>query len=888
MPKYRYFLSDFVQIQRESFRLFLQKGFINEFYKHTPIVNNKKTIEVLFYPEYYQLTIPDLTPREAILKGKSYSSKVFVPVQLTDRIHKKVFFQWCFLGNLPLMTKRGHFILNGAARVVINQILRSPGIYYRVSNVHTLTGLPKQTLETNQTPSKRSALTNTEGVRSLTTNPEGVRSLTTNPEGVRSLTTNPEGVRSLTNAQHLDSIEFDKNSQAQSDSSLSGYKDLTFKRYYADIVCVKGTWLRLEIDKDQMIWAQMKRVPKIPILWFLMAMGLTEKIILNSIIDSKRLLLNFFNASVANIPRLSVAKASNTQARLAALAKPSQVRDLAVSKADLSFKTRPWKGQQAQRACLVTYNSFSYYMEEFKQKYKYVQTPPEAWKEIYYLLSGSLKKGDTNSSNKVSSADLSLEGIDPAFTGVVTQPHPLTELSKPKRATKEVSSADLSLEVSSADLSLEVSSADLSLENKLDLKGEQTSRKQIKTKKNALAVFNGRKWIFNRFLNPKTYDLGSFGRYALNKKLGLSISKYQTTLTPQDVLKATDYLIKVEKGLKTTDDIDSLKNKRVRTTGELLELQTSISFLRLEKAILEKINNFTIATTKPHTNKTALAKPNSKQPQALPSIDLTNTETELIDKSLTSLLKGLVNSNVFNSALKEFFGTSPLSQFMDQINPLAEITHKRRLTSMGPGGVSRDNATMAIRGIHPTHYGRICPIETPEGKNTGLVNSITTFAVVNEYGIIETPYYKVYKGQVQQNLGMFYLTSENEEKIKVASPDLFISNVGFLPKSQNPVKVVDDFTKISRRAIDFIGVSPLQVISIATSLIPFLEHDDANRALMGSNMQRQAVPLIRPERPIVTTGLEARVISDSGQAIQAKKSGVVTFASSNKIIVFSI
>lgn len=252
-----------------------------------------------------------------------------------------------------------------------------------------------------------------------------------------------------------------------------------------------------------------------------------------------------------------------------------------------------------------------------------------------------------------------------------------------------------------------------------------------------------------------------------------------------------------------------------------------------------------------------------------------------------SMLFNVVNSKAFNSAIREFFGTSPLSQFMDQINPLAELTHKRRLSSMGPGGVTRDSATLAIRGIHPTHYGRICPIETPEGKNTGLVNSMTTYARVNSNGIIESPFYKVYKGQVQKHTGMYYFSAEHEEKIKLAAADLSISSAGFLPKAFIPVRISEDFTRIPRSQVEYVGVSPLQMISIATSLIPFLEHDDANRALMGSNMQRQAVPLIRPERPIVGTGLEARTISDSGHAITAKSSGFVTYVSSNKIVVYS-
>lgn len=623
----RYFLSDFVEIQRKSFFFFLEKGLIEEFLKRNPINNIKKDLSFYFYPEYYKLTPPEYTPREAILNSKSYTSKLYMPIQVTDRKKKIVKLKWVYIGSLPLMTKRGHFILNGAPRVIVNQIIRSPGIYYG------------------------------------------------------------EKIRENYN---------DKWSQKPENS---------YKRYYADLICLRGTWLRIEIDKEKNIWAQMKKGPKIPIFWFLIAMGIPERIIFRSIYEPYRLIQNLENLNQENLNQ----------------EKPLTKKNL-------------------------------------KQNYPYVKNPPEAWKEIYALVSPKKTKEDKN----------------------------MVEL--------------------------------------------------------------GRKWLFNKFMNPRTYDLGKQGRAAFNQKLGLKITSNQLTLTGQDLLYATDYLIKVEKGLKKIDDIDHLKNRRVRTSGELLQIQIGIALVRLEKVLREKMNKW-----------------------------------ESSSNNLS--INALVNSKAFNSAIREFFGTSPLSQFMDQINPLAELTHKRRLTSMGPGGVTRDNATLAIRGIHPTHYGRICPIETPEGKNTGLVNSMTTYARVNSQGILESPFYKVYKGQVQKNAGMFFLSAEQEEKIQLAAADLFVSSIGFLPKLNVPVRTGEDFIKIKRNDVQYIGISPLQMISIATSLIPFLEHDDANRALMGSNMQRQAVPLIKPERPIVGTGLEARAVSDSGHVIQAKHGGVVTYVSSTKIIV---
>lgn len=800
MSSPRYFIPDFIEIQRKSFFNLLKKGIIEEFSKRNPITSLKKDVELLFYPEYYKLTTPEYSPRQAIIYSKSYTSKLYIPVQLTYKKSNLTRLKWAYVGNIPIMTKRGHFILNGAARVIVNQIIRSPGIYYQQKLYETFSQKWSQKAETS------------------------------------------------------------------------------YKRYYADLICLRGTWLRIEIDKDKNIWAQTKKGPKIPVFWFLIGMGLSERIIFNSVLEPNRLVQNL--------------------------------------------------GEKYEK----------------KIKFNYVKNPPSAWKEIFLLL----------------------------------------------QKKKESSGA------------------------KQDI---QTYCEQ------------GRKWLYSKFMNPRSYDLGKQGRSAFNKKLGLKIDEKQLTLTPSDLLYATDYLIKVERGLKNLDDIDHLKNRRVRTSGELIQIQIGVALVRLEKVIREKLNKTSIQffassselrisppawsppTMQPRLSISELPEPSilsewstpelttfkstlnhpypskgeyvegingksnfssySSSDRALESSALNETDSfnvfqtegkvlaypkivelneiknikeniymidtdnsdsssmvasghgdvvkqnmlaessnnfsgqqKIIQTKLQNLSKNkkflkeskvqtltisnLINNKAFNSAIREFFGTSPLSQFMDQINPLAEITHKRRLSSMGPGGVTRDTATLAIRGIHPTHYGRICPIETPEGKNTGLVNSMTAYARVNDQGMLESPFYKVYKGIVLKNSGMYFLSAEHEEKTKLAAADLFVTPLGFLPNTNIPVRIAENFTKINRNSVEYIGVSPTQMISIATSLIPFLEHDDANRALMGSNMQRQAVPLIRPERPIVGTGLEPRAVSDSGHVIQAKFSGVVTYVSAAKIIVTTL
>ena len=610
------FIPDFVDIQRKSFSALLKKGFIRELANRNPITNATHDLELFFYPQFYQLNRPECTPTEAILKSKSYSCKLYVPVQLTNRQSNEIKLQWVLLGNLPLMTKRGHFIINGSPRVVINQLVRSPGIYY-----HELIDVKKR------------------------------------------------------------------------------------KTYYADLISLRGAWLRLEIDKKQRVWARMKKTPKISALVFLQALGFTEKQIKSGI-------------------------------------------------------------------------RFSDFL-----KYSYLEEDHP----------------DTT---------------EQALISLYEKSHPT--LSK----------------------TLPVSSP---------YKKNGTGEKD----KSQVTPIMGQKFLFRKFMNPRTYNLGLLGRMRLNKKFGLLISEKQLTLTRHDIFCAIDYLINLKYGITSVDDIDNLKNRRVKASGELVQNQLSTGLIRLEKTIREKMKK--------------------------------------VKKGLT--IHNLITTKPINGALREFFGSSPLSQYLDQTNPLAEITHKRRLSSLGPGGISRETAGMAVRSIHPTHYGRICPIETPEGRNAGLVNSITIHAKINEHGFLKTPFYNVYQGQIQKqdsslrDARPIFFSAEQEEVVKIAPGDLKASKLNFLPTTNIPIRIEKDYYRVSREQVEYIAMSPIQMISIATSLIPFLEHDDANRALMGSNMQRQAVPVILPERPIVGTGLEGRVAADSGYVVQSKMGGYVSYASGKKIVI---
>lgn len=347
------------------------------------------------------------------------------------------------------------------------------------------------------------------------------------------------------------------------------------------------------------------------------------------------------------------------------------------------------------------------------------------------------------------------------------------------------------------------------------------------------------------FFNADRYDLSEVGRIKLNSRLDVNIPEDNTCLTKEDIKAMLKVLIDLKDGKGSVDDIDHLGNRRVRAVGELIENQFRIGLIRMEKAILERMGAVDIDSVMPHD---------------------------------------LVNAKILGAVVKEFFSTSQLSQFMDQTNPLSEITHKRRLSALGPGGVSRDRVGFEVRDVHPTHYGRICPIETPEGQNIGLINSMSTFARVNKYGFIESPYRKVVNGFITDEV--VYLTANDEAKFKIAQAGMEIGKDGKIKSELVSCRFeVGNFVSVPPEEVDYIDVTPMQVVSVAASLIPFLENDDANRALMGSNMQRQAVPLITAEAPLVGTGIEAVVARDSGAAIVALHDGIVVEVDAQRIVV---
>ena len=358
------------------------------------------------------------------------------------------------------------------------------------------------------------------------------------------------------------------------------------------------------------------------------------------------------------------------------------------------------------------------------------------------------------------------------------------------------------------------------------------------TRETAEALFDG------LFFDGDRYDLSAVGRVKLNMRLGLDAEDTITTLRTDDILAVVKELVNLKDGKGEVDDIDNLGNRRVRSVGELLENQYRVGLLRMERAVKERMSSVDVSTVMPND---------------------------------------LINAKPAVAAVREFFGSSQLSQFMDQTNPLSEVTHKRRVSALGPGGLTRERAGFEVRDVHPTHYGRICPIETPEGPNIGLINSLSTFARVNKYGFIETPYRKIIDGKVTNDV--VYLSAMEEQKHTVAQASAGLNADGSFVEELVSAREAGEFVMAPREQVTLMDVSPKQLVSVAASLIPFLENDDANRALMGSNMQRQAVPLVRAEAPFVGTGMEATVARDSGAAIAALRAGVVDQVDATRIVI---
>ena len=803
-PDGSFFIPDFVEIQKKSFFQFLETGIIKEFQRMGPIRAGAGEVKILFHPTGFVLTPPDYTIRKAILQGKTYESKLYVPATMVSKGGVKGEAEWVLIGSIPLMTRRGHFIINGSPRVIVNQMVRSPGIYFHRRFV-------------------------------------------------------------------------------------GGRKRR--RVYYADLIPLFGSWIRLQQREEEDLYVHLKRTPKIPSELLAACMAVLEQEGwegggggTSSIRWKYRsrlafhLLDHFVRGSMPddrwkkveeNVDRCRGEEGSNPpmerELRLAEEESnnPPMERELHLAEwvegrrgeADLgqdfleglippTFNVRGADNRGEERLDADSSNDESVKPPPMTRKGEWRETSLVDARTWYQ---DRLEEVAVDSTSTLQDQDWEMTMNEIAFSLSLSRRRPISsKATKTDRLLARLEMADLNQLPSPFTTSTEWGATLSKITSLLFLRASP-SRSRCQ---------RARSFVFKKLKNPAAYTLGPLGRARLEKKLGdresgSLLSCGSTQLMARDLELAQRYMERFRKGRVVVDDIDHLKNRRVKTCGELLQNQFQVGLDRLQTLVRFKVSRG--------------------------------------EESLS--VKRVIDVKAVDTAWREFFGSNPLSQYMDQTNPLAEITHKRRVSCLGPGGVSRETAGMSMRGIHPSHYGRICPIETPEGKNAGLVNSLTSYTRVGPEGVLETPYYRAEEGFVQRKKGFYFFSSqrEEEERAKIAPADILSSRSPLLPITRLPLRrgdnLIDNFNQAPRERIQYVGISRIQMISIATSLIPFLEHNDANRALMGSNMQRQAVPPLTLEHPIVGTGLEGRVVGESGHVLEAQTTGRISYVSGRMILV---
>ena len=684
-------IPDLLKIQRESFSRFLQddvppderlpQGLHKIFQDTFPIESSNREFSLEYVS--YELGIPKYTVQEAMDKGLSYSVPLTAMLRLVFRNMmdvkngkpspdswkvSRIIDQSVFLGELPLMTGTGSFVINGAERVIVNQLHRSPGVFFEE-------------------------------------------------------TTMQRGNRI----------------------------------YKARVIPLRGSWLDLKLDHNDIIYVNIDRRPKrIPVTMLLRALGLSS--------DSE--ILSSFYPTV-------------TKELKSALKNRSKAIEL-ILKSFAEDIIDPETGELLVRC----------------------DEPVESIDKIEKLVEHGLTEAKFLTPR--------METND--FDGIR------------KTLAKEETNLGAGVEKNEDSATMWIYEA---------LRGTEAPN-----------LDHARSYLRSMFFDSKRYSLSDVGRYKLNERLNISTSMEKLTLTVPDMIAIVENLIRLREGRNTSDDIDHLGNRRVRTVGELLGQEFSKGLSRMARTIRDRMGHQDREKLTPHD---------------------------------------LVNSRTLSSVVNTFFGSSQLSQFMEQTNPLAELTHKRRTSALGQGGLTRERAGFDVRDVHHTHYGRMCPVETPEGPNIGLITTLAVFASINRFGFLETPYRRVIEGMVTDEV--VYLSADREDRKTIAEADAPVDKNGKLTGNLVRARRAGTFPMVAPSEVEFIDVSPRQLIGVSASLIPFLEHDDANRALMGSNMQRQAVPLLHPQAPIVGTGMEGRAALDSGTLVTARRSGTVEEVDGTHIVI---
>ena len=870
-------LPDFITMQRASFCWFLTQGLSEELRFFSQILDFSQNTEYALYGEEYGLLKPPCTLAVARKYSGNYRAQLVIPIEVRNKKTNTVYFYSKFpLITLPLMTTAATFILNGCERVIVSQIIRSPGIYFeKVKN------------QKRQRPFKRKLSTEITKLRYFL--PAGQASLSDTDLFFATPSINYEWKeKSLVILPHWTQksvLAYSLNFFKQSNTSTNySYLLFSLKTYQ--------TFLKLpeSSKKTQLIYLFYKWL-----LFFQTKSNIYKTNFKNS--QSINYVIKYFNSLTKLVNNYKKINGNRTLNQAAILKKYKNVIQFSLKLCQLYLnrnlllltKLSNLKINSLQNFSLlkqnvesdsISYRCFSnsnnllslrstiYFSKSLKDQLRYtfkkisdIGYRPDRHQytksKTRLLIFNDDHKVKTNYDKKYSEKELYTATLIPDYGSWVRfgfqKNLKINPYNYPIKHQEEYITIQLDKISQKSVLSLlkEMGLSDLEIYQNLEHRDFFYFTKPLLihslTLDQPLLRFQvpGNHFTqiseFSRIFDPSYYRLGKIGRIQINKRLNTDISERYQTITYEDIFAITDTLITLTISKTIADDIDHLKNRRVRSVGELLQNLFRIGFQRLVRKLRNQTNN----------------------------IDSTH----------------LLSFNIVNATVKEFFGSSQLSQYLDQTNPLSSLTHRRRVSGLGPGGFERDRISFSVRDIHPSHYGRICPIETPEGQNVGLIASLTTCARVNKSGFLETPFWRVINGKVLKTGNPIYLTADIEDLYKIAPADIAITENNYLIKNVIPVRYKQDFINVSPSEVDFIAISPVQVVSVAASLIPFFEHDDANRALMGSNMQRQSVPLLLPQKPIVGTGLENQIAIDSGMTINAQISGIVDSVTATKITI---
>ena len=872
-------LPDFITMQRTSFCWFLAKGLTNELRLFTQILHFNNNTEYLLYGEEYRLLKLPCTLAVARKYNGNYRAQLVLPIEIRNKQTKLIYSNNRFpIVTLPLMTTASTFILNGCERVIVSQIIRSPGIYFE-----------KLKNQKRKQPFKRKLSTDITKLKSFL--PIGQASLfTVNlffaipkikfDRKKNKLFIQPIWTQKLITLYSLNSFknefhqltfrlfftfkiyrllinESDKIKRSyicnfffkwlntfKSNSPL--YPQNFYKTIKYIITCY-NTLLKVikyyKILQNSQNPNKNKEILKCKTAFLLafqlIQLKLNKDIFLINLNFNSRLStlqsFNFLNRSIKKETNPLI-KLNNSKVLKPTTCFSSTLKNqlfyifkkrikLTNKKTSIFIFFEKRHKYTKSKTRLLVFNSeykiTTYYDEKYNNKELYKATLiPETGTWIRFAFQKNLKLNQYNYPIKNQEEDIyiQLDKINQKPVLFLLRENGLNDF----------------------EIFNNLEHCDFFYFTKPSLINSINSNKPLLRFHFALNDLE-KVSEFSRIFDPLYFRLGQIGRLHINRQLNINISNLYETITYEDIFGILDKLISLTLSKTLPDDIDHLKNRRVRSIGELLQNLFRIGFQRLGR----KLKNY-------------------------------GPNTDLYDA---------LNFNFVNNTIKEFFSSSQLSQYLDQTNPLSSLTHRRRVSGLGPGGFERDRISFSVRDIHPSHYGRICPIETPEGQNVGLIASLTTCARLNKFGFLETPFWRVINGKVLKTGSPIYLTADIEDNYKIAPADLITDQNNYLLKSIISVRFKQDFISVSPSEIDFIAISPIQVVSVGASLIPFFEHDDANRALMGSNMQRQSVPLLLPQKPIVGTGLENQIAIDSGMTINSQISGTVYSVSSTKITI---